>query len=299
MVRRCGSWIALASLLLLLMAWQSAAVPLTVLYTNDLHLRFARLDSIARLISQERASGAAVLLVDAGDAWHDFRLPTTAVWGADRMVEWMNRVGYDAMALGNHDLYWGSARLAELAAAMEFPLLCANLQPIRPEAAVFSASTTVVVGGVSVRIVGLTAEELLPYSAYPGLRAVPAASALRRELEAATEPAQLRLVIGHLSLADSMRLAALVPEIDVFVSGHSHETTADPIRVGETLIVQSGAFARRLGRLVIDVGTTAGEHRLLGHELLSTEKAPETGRGLLQLVAVLGAALVCGLLILL
>ena len=72
-----------------------AATPVTILYTNDLHLRFGRLDSIARLIEAERAGGSPVFLFDGGDAWQDFRRPLAAVWGADEMVAWMNDVGYD------------------------------------------------------------------------------------------------------------------------------------------------------------------------------------------------------------
>ena len=276
------------------------SAPLTILYTNDLHLRLERLASIERLIAEERAAGAPILLVDGGDTWQDFRRPLPAVWGADRMVEWMNRVGYDGMALGNHDMYWGSARLDELVGAASFPVLCANLVPLRRAEPPFVPSTRVDVGGISVLLIGLITEELLPYSAYPVLRLVPAAAAAAREIDREALPGDLIVVLAHLPVADAIRVTKQVPEIDVFVTGHSHEETREPVRVGDTLIVQSGAFGENLGRLALDVDPGTGVHRLMDNALIPTEKtSTDVGRGLLQLLAVAAAAIAAALVVLL
>ena len=283
-----------------IVSFGGVSAPLTILYTNDLHLRFERLASIERLIAEERGAGAPILLVDAGDTWQDFRRPLPAVWGADRMVEWMNRVGYDGMALGNHDMYWGSARLDELVGAASFPVLCANLVPLHRAEPPFVPSTRVDVDGISALLIGLITEELLPYSAYPVLRLVPAAAAVAREIDRAALRGDLIIVAAHLPIADAIRVARQVPEIDVFVTGHSHEETREPIRVGDTLIVQSGAFGETLGRLALDVDPGTGAHRLVDHALIPTGKAPtDVGQGLLQLLTVATAAVAAALLVLL
>ena len=274
--------------------------PLAILYTNDLHLRFERLASIERLIAEERGGETPILLLDAGDAWQDFRRPLPAVWGADEMVEWMDRVGYDAMALGNHEMYWGAKRLDELMRKASFPILCANLVPVRPDANSFVSSTELMAGDVSVLLIGLITEELLPYSAYPGLRMVPMSGAVRNEIDRTLGEQDLIVVVAHLPVAAAIRVATAVPEIDVFVTGHSHEETSDPVRVGDTLIVQSGGFGENLGRLVVDVDPETGEHRLIENELIPTENAPtDIGRGLLQLFAIVVAAVAVSLLVLL
>ncbi len=274
--------------------------PLTILYTNDLHLRFERLVSIERLIAEERAGDVSILLLDAGDAWQDFRRPLPAVWGADEMVEWMNRVGYDGMALGNHDMYWGAERLDELVRRASFPILCANLRPVRPGATPFASSTRLDVGGISVLLIGLITEELLPYSAYPALRMISAPLAVQEMIDHAPNDVDLIVVVAHLPVSDAIRVATEVPEIDVFVTGHSHEETSDPVRVGDTLIVQSGAFGEKLGRLVVDVDPETGGHRLVDNALIPTEKAPtDIGRGLRQLFRVVVAVVAVTLLVLL
>ena len=276
------------------------SAPLTILYTNDIHLRFERLASIERLIEEARAEGVPLLLLDGGDVWQDFRRPLPIVWGADEMVEWMNRVGYDGMALGNHDMYFGAERLDELVAAAGFPVLCANLVSVHASVLPFTPSTRFDIGGVSVLLIGLITEEFLPYSAYPALQLIPTVAAAEGEIDRVATDGDLVVVVAHLPVADAIRVATEVPEIDVFVTGHSHERTCDPVRVGETLIVQSGAFGRTLGRLEIDVDPETGEHRLIGNELIPTEKAPaDIGRGLRQLLVVTIATVAAALLVVL
>jgi 2',3'-cyclic-nucleotide 2'-phosphodiesterase (5'-nucleotidase family) len=281
----------------LIFAIDCVSSPLTILYTNDLHLRFGRLTSIERRIAEERAGESPVLLFDAGDAWQDFRRPLPAVWGADQMVEWMNRADYDAMALGNHDMYWGAERLDDLARKASFPILCANLRPARGGVAPFAPSTRLAAGEVAVLAIGLITEELLPYSAYPTLRTAPAVAAVRDEIDRAANDTDLIVVVAHLPIADAVRVAEEVPEIDVFITGHSHEATEDPVRVGETLIVQSGGFGENVGRLAIDVDPATGGHRLIDNELIATQQAPtDIRRGVHQLFTVALGVLAAALL---
>ncbi len=265
-----------------------AASPLTILYTNDLHLRFERLASIEELILRERAGSIPVLLFDGGDAWQDFRRPQAAVWGANELVEWMNHVGYDAMALGNHDMYWGEKRLGELAQQAEFPVLCANLVSSRHDPVPFVPSARLGTDEIPVLAIGLITEEFLPYSAYPALRLTSMVAAVRDEICRAAGDRDVIAVVAHLPIADAVRISAEVPRIDIFITGHSHEETQTPVCVGKTLIVQSGAFGKKLGRLMIDVNSQTGAVQLINHELIPTAKTPaKIGRGLHQLLRVM------------
>ena len=274
---------------LVLVALPVAAAPLTILYTNDLHLRFERLDSLERIIAEQRQNAGALLLLDAGDTWQDFRQPIAAVWGADEMVEWMNRAGYDAMALGNHDFYWGAERLAQLAAHVRFALLCSSLRPIPGSRAPFVPAATFDAGGLSVYVVGLTTSEYHAFSAMPWLQYIPPVEVLETELARRPEGADLTVVLAHVPVADAVGIARRVPGIDIFITGHSHEETIEPIVVGETVIVQSGRFGQKLGRLDLEIDAD-GNHRVVAHRLIPTEKAPaELGRGLRQLARVLAA----------
>ena len=74
--------------------------------------------------------------------------------------------------------------------------------------------------------------------------------------------------------ANACMMARQVPEIDLFISGHSHQRTEEPIREGDTLIVQSGQFGQALGRLRLDVDVSTGGVEVLSNHLIPTVKTP-------------------------
>ena len=278
--------ISLVALLVLLQV-VTIASSLTILYTNDIHDRLAPLASLGELIEEERASGAPVLLFDSGDTWQDFRVPLYAVWGADEMVAWMNRVGYDAMAIGNHELYYGAQRLAKLSSQTNFPLLCANMIPLAGNPVPFVPYTMISTGEMRVLVIGVITAEYLSYPDYPWLKYIDAAQAIQKALKEMEGKADFVVVLGHLSVARAVQIARVVPDIDVFLTGHSHETTPDPVREGKTLILQAGAFGRYLGRLKLEIDLQSGEIVSARNLLLETKKTPVVlDRGFLKLFTV-------------
>ncbi len=262
----------LLPLLLFLLGTIADARPVQILYTNDLHLRFSRMASLASLVESAREDGYPTILLDAGDAWQDFRNPIYAVWGGRVMVAWMNHIGYDAMALGNHELYRGERHLGGLIDQAEFPILCANLKPVVGREEPFTSSKVIEVGGLHILLIGLITDEYFPYGDYQRLRYLPPEAALREEIDRIEGPVDLIVVVAHLPVAQAVRIAADIPDVDVFVTGHSHEETPAPVVVGDTLIVQAGAFGDYLGRLLIDVDEDGV--RLIENRLIPTEPAP-------------------------
>jgi len=284
---RNWSLTALVFLTVLPIGWAVSASSLTILYTNDIHDRLAPLASLGELIEEERASGGPMLLFDSGDTWQDFRVPLYAVWGADEMVAWMNRVGYDAMAIGNHELYYGAQRLAKLSSTTSFPLLCANMIPLAENPAPFVPYTMISTGGMRVLVIGLITAEYLSYPDYPWLKYIDAAQAIQRALKETEGKADFVVVLGHLPVAQAVQIARVVPDIDVFLTGHSHEITPDPVREGKTLILQAGAFGRYLGRLKLEIDPQSGEILSARNSLLETKRIPVAlNRGLLKLLTV-------------
>ncbi len=248
------------------------AAPFTVLYTNDLHVRLDRLDGLAKSIKQQVDAGDPVLLFDAGDTWQDHRQWISNAWGDEMMVAWMNAMGYGAMAVGNHDLYWGPQRLAQLVEQATFPVLAANWLPVREGACLVQAASLVRIGELRLLVIGLITPEFLPVPAYPGWRYRDPVLSVREQVENYCGLFDGLIVLGHMGLQDARSIAQAVPQIDLFISGHSHQATSQPILEGRTLIVQSGAFGQRLGRLSVDMAD--GTMVLLDHELIPIERTP-------------------------
>ncbi|MCD6495450.1 metallophosphatase [Candidatus Bipolaricaulota bacterium] len=262
------------SLMILVGSVAASASSLTILYTNDIHNRLGSLAGLGELIEQERGSSSSVLLFDSGDTWQDFRVPLYAVWGSNEMVSWMNDVGYDAMAIGNHDIYYGVDRLGELSSKAKFPLLSANMVPLAGYRAPYARYTIDPIGGMRVLVIGVITAEYLSYPDYPWLRYVPPAQAIQGVLDEMRGQYDFVIVLGHLPVAQAVQIARVVPDIDVFLSGHSHELTPQPVKQGDTLILQAGAFGHYLGRLKLEIDPQSGEITSASNALLETNKNP-------------------------
>lgn len=288
-----------------------APLRLTLLHTNDVHSRhepinrlgaacraeeqrpgtcFGGSARLAAAIVAERAAaeaeGRIVLTLDAGDQFMGSLFYTH--WRGEAEREVMNAIGYDAMAVGNHEFDNGPPVLARFAAALACPLLSANIDAsgepalaplIRPFAVVGR-------GGVRVGIVGLTTADTPRISSPgPGVRFAGEAAALGAGVAAARAAgAEVVVALTHVGLGLDRRLAAAVPGLSAVVGGHSHtllSNSADgaegryPLPVDGASgfavpIVQAGANNRYLGRLDLDLDRSgrvlaaAGDARELG-----------------------------------
>lgn len=104
---------------------------LVILHTNDVHGRAVQTEKIlgytavAALKEKVEAEGAQVLLLDAGDASQG--MPIVNFSQGLSAMDFMNAVGYDAMALGNHEYDWACDNVWKLIERANFPVMGANI----------------------------------------------------------------------------------------------------------------------------------------------------------------------------
>ena len=121
------------------------------------------------VIEHMRERTPDLMLLDAGDAF------TSGFPKAERinktLVRAMNRMGYDAMGLGRHDLAMGEVALRELVSIASFPVVCTNLRFGQGVAPWIRDHVILARGGVRVAVISLlppdtefriTGAELLP-----------------------------------------------------------------------------------------------------------------------------------------
>ena len=282
--------IALSLLMGVLTSLSAVALPLTILYTNDLHARMDRFDALAVAVAAERELAASVLLFDAGDVWQDHRRLVTNVWGSDETVAWMNDISFSVMALGNHDAYWGPYRLEHLIAGVGFPVLSANWVSADNRKPAHEAATLLELRDVTILVVGLTTAEFLPVPAYPRLQYRHPVKSLREQIDLHEGTFDFVFVVAHVSIETARFIVKQVPEVDLFISGHSHERTAEPIEEGTALIVQSGAFGQWLGRLRVNLSVETQRLDVVSNDLMAIERTPVDIRaGVHKLLLVLAA----------
>ena len=229
-------------------AAEPAAFPLTILHTNDAHAHYTEyhndgstcsdgkdcLGGVARLktlVDQERAAAnGSAILVDAGD---QFQGSLHYYLFKDQIVaDTMNALGYQAMAIGNHEFDDGPALLGSLAGKLKFPILGANLDVSKEPslAGKLADSTVLTVNGEKIGLIGLTTPDTASLSK-PGATVVfndPVTSA-----QAAVDALQAQgvnkiVALTHLGYSVDTDLATRVKGIDVIIGGHSHTFIYQP-----------------------------------------------------------------------
>ena len=249
----------------------TATEPVVVLHTNDVHGAIENYAKVAVLADQYAAEGAYVLVLDAGD----FSQGTTSVslsQGATA-IELMNMVGYDAVALGNHEFDYGYEVLKQNMASANFPVLAANVK-YNGELAFDDAAVFTTPGGTKIGVFGLDTPETAT-KAHPGkIAGVTFAGGEEMYQIAQDMVTMLReeegcnyvICIGHLGIDDetavtanrSIDLLAKVTGIDVFIDGHSHSTeeeiaekTNADRKVGDTVVTSTGTKLENIGVVTI------------------------------------------------
>lgn len=292
-----------------------AAKPtLIILHTNDLHEHlmgwspnadytpnttgddqtvggFARLASV---IHAERAAapwGASVLLLDGGD----WSMGTLFTWlGATDapVLTLMDKMGYDAVVLGNHEFEWGPAVLAQrlnaaIKAGVKVDILSSNiefsatdshddtLEQLHTTGVIKKMKVLTLSNGLKVGLFGLMGKSAtdvaLDKDPVTFGKQIETAKQLVKELRT-VDKVDLVIALSHSGIdpagkGEDAELAKAVPGIDVIISGHTHEKLLQPIQVGKTQIVQTGKYAKYLGRmeLTFDAAKTLGrvDYRLI------------------------------------
>ncbi len=279
----------------------SADYSITILHTNDFHARFepiSRFDSTcsaedneagecfggsARLVTaieNAKAENDNWLLVDGGDQFQGTLFYT--YYKGKAAAEMMNKMGYDAMTVGNHEFDDGPEVLADFTAAVDFPILMSNAD-ISGEPQIRDAiqkSVVIEKAGEKIGLIGLTpvdTDELA--SPGPNVIFTDPVGAVQAEVDKLTaEGVNKIVVLSHSGYVVDQRVAAETTGVDVIVGGHSNTLLSNSIEgaagpyptvVNGVQIVQAYAYGKYLGELDVtfddagNVVSAAGDLRLL------------------------------------
>ncbi len=251
---------------------------MTIMHTNDTHSHHeaqgrsgdggaARQASVVKDI---RAEVDNSLLLDAGDRFtgtlfHKY-------YAGEDNVKVMNALGYDAMALGNHEFDNGLEVLERFVTGVDFPVLSANTDfgTLETLASAVPGSAVLDVGGEKVGVIGLvtaeTPEITINFSNKDQITwSANYATAVNRETaKLKADGVNKIILITHIGLGLDKEVAANTTDIDVIVGGHSHTVISSIFKEGgdteyplevenadgdPVYIVQAGDRDRYLGRL--------------------------------------------------
>ncbi len=250
---------------------ESFVYKLVIVHTNDTHghpLKFFKhpapsvggLPARATLVRQIRRENENVLVLDAGDL--NTGRAESIFFKAKPDIEGYNFIGYDAMALGNHEFDNSREVLEWQMSLAHFPFLSANIKTKDGE---YLTRRYIIkkFHGFKVAIFGLTTKETILTGDPKYIKdlifedEIEVARKLVPELK---KKADLIIALVHMGIYQSFRegsrkLASEVDGIDLIVDGHTHTKLKSPIFVKKfgsehkTLIVQAWKWGLVVGRV--------------------------------------------------
>lgn len=282
---------------------------LTILHTNDFHSRFepvSKYDSgcseeknlegkcfggSARLvtaIADARARSNNSILVDGGDQFQGSLFYT--YYKGKVAAEMMNKMGYDAMTVGNHEFDDGPEVLRGFMDALNFPVLMSNADYSSEPLLAGKLAKSVVIerGGEKLGLIGLTPQDTDELaSPGPNVSFSDPVAAVQAEVDRLTaEGINKIIVLSHSGYVVDQKVAAETTGVDVIVGGHSNtflSNTSDrakgpyPTMVGDTAIVQAYAYGKFLGELNVTFDDAGNITEAVGEPLSMNAEVAEDG----------------------
>lgn len=241
-----------------------------IVHTNDVHghaddnMGYAGVGAVKKAYEN---AGASVLLLDAGDTFHG--MPFATLSQGEDVVDIMNKLGYDAMTLGNHDFNYGQKQLSELIDKAEYPVLAANVLDEVTGKPAFQSNTVIEKGGIMFGIFGLVTPETMTAASPKCTEGLifenPVETAIRQVEELKAQNVDYIIAITHLGIGfagefTSDKLSAAVPGIDIIIDGHSHTAMSEGQPVNSTielvkqdaLIASTGSHLENIGVIALD-----------------------------------------------
>ncbi len=289
---------------------------LVILHTNDLHSRLTGFSPesdyspltinndatcggfsrIAAILGRERSEDEeATLVLDAGD----FLMGTLfqAIEPTDGFqLRLMQKMGYDAVAIGNHEFDLGPAQLARIINSSlnrgSIPqLLLGNAEFDSVDDSDNSLQELFARGvigpwmiltrndlriGIFSLLGSVAAENAAFAKPVSFSKQITAAGKIVDELTA--EGCDIIICLSHSGVGmdkkgrwsgEDVKLAQKVKGIDVIISGHTHTQLSKPIMVNGVAVVQTGEYGRNVGKLTL--GFSEGKVTVDDYELIAVD----------------------------
>jgi len=206
------------------------------------------------VIDQIRStSNETILVLDAGNTLFGQRLADETEGRI--LVDAMNAMGYDAMAIGQLDLSRGIDGLLRRASEAQFALVSCNIVWSQDGEPVFAPYAVVERAGTRIGVMGVSEPEVMSMLEAGGaVEVIDPAVGVQKYLSEVRAESDAVILLSRLGLEADQELARIVEGINVIVGGRSRNLLTAPVLVGPTVIVQAGYDGEWLGRLDVGFG---------------------------------------------
>ena len=247
---------------------------IVILYENDVHCAVEGYSKLAAMKKELSETYTNVGVVSVGDFVQGGTLG--AVSKGEYIVNLMNKVGYDAIALGNHEFDYQLPRLDELNAMSNTKFISCNFQKIGEDKSYFEPYTIVSYGSVDIAYIAITTPETINSSSPAQFKndkdeliytfnESKLYDIVQTNINAAeTAGADYVIALSHIGYDESGNLADITDVIentdgfDVVLDAHSHSVIEEKVikdKSGDdVLLTSTGTKFKYIGKLTIKNG---------------------------------------------
>lgn len=265
---------------------------ITILHTNDVHSHidpiqadnignihiggFARRKTYIDIVRNEVDN---LLVLECGDMFQG--TPYFNIYKGKLEIELMNKMGIDAVTIGNHEFDNGLDELYKRIKEANFPFLNANYDfkdhkiasVVKPYKVFEKTNIKVGVFGLGIKLDGLVSQSNYGQTAYYD----PIESANKIANELRNMGCDIIIAITHIGyqmtdLPDDISLAQNSEDIDIILGGHTHTLLSQPTEIinrkGKVVLINQVGFGGiNIGRIDIELNT---ENKITSRSTLST-----------------------------
>lgn len=258
---------------------------ITLLGTSDIHGRYmpwdysvdeenpkGSLSQIATAIKEVKSKEKNVVLIDEGD----FIQGNSAELFQDMKdhpgIQAMNKIGYDAFVLGNHEFDYGIDKLDKLTDQMDFPTLAGNLYKTGSGKSYYPSTTIIEKGGIKLGIIGLTTPMVYEFKEdtkiFDGYEFKDTLEVTRQAIDELKGKVDGLIGVYHMGVENEndhpntglTDIANEFPEFDVIFGGHMH--ALENTEVNGVLIVEPEKYATHVSRVDLEFDQSGKETKL-------------------------------------
>lgn len=200
---------------------------LIIISTSDIHGNLDKFPKLATLVKKYRSKFPHVLLMDSGDYfmgnpfvddWEKPGLPITIL---------MNKLGYDAATIGNHDMDYGQTALRDHIKGMPgTKFVVTNLSPSPPLENCFLPYASIPIKGtpISVGVIGLVDMQTTDILKMDGITwKLPNETDYKGVMDRfRLHHNTINVILSHMGYDHDLKMMKYSPNIDVILGGHTH-----------------------------------------------------------------------------
>ena len=250
-------FLAIVSLVLLSLMGVAHGKTVRILSTNDMHAAIEKMPKLAAIVDSLRAIDPGLLVLSAGDnrtgnPYNDLYDPVSYP-----MIAFMNFIGFNASALGNHEYDSKIDGLAKMTALSNFRYIAANITCSEETGIKVVPYQVFDVNGVKVGVLGITQVGTLgiPDTHPDNVKGMSfrQPEEVIPEFKWLTNQCDVNVLLTHIGYENDVELAKKYPYYDVIVSSHTHTQLEGGELHNGVLITQNGYQLPRVALTTLEV----------------------------------------------